>query len=929
MNGDSLLSFGPNAGYLAELYQLYLSDPSLVEPSWREFFASLESSNGAPASNGATTSNGHVNGFAKKAGYEAAVSSAASGTEGLVQVLADKLLDGYRRYGHLKARLSPLIQGGVAPESAPELSLSFYGEGRTSDSLELRAYPFAGSTYRTVGELQRAIEEVYCSSIGFEYQHLTKVEEREWLRERIEERRSSQFVGDARERLTILNELVRADLFESELHRKYVGAKRFSLEGNDTLIPVLRTVVQNAAKMSIQEVVCGMAHRGRLNVLTNIVGKPLELVFAEFEDQTQATVLGAGDVKYHLGWQSCFALDEGSVSVQMVPNPSHLEFVNPVVAGIARALQDMRYDHDRKRVLPITMHGDAAFAGQGVVFETINFSGVEGYATGGTLHLVINNQIGFTTTPDESRSTRYCTDLARGVDSPVFHVNCEDPEAACWVTALAVEFRNTFGKDVFVDLIGHRKHGHNEGDDPSFTQPQTYSELKSKRPIWQQYAERLIREGVTTQEYVDTFVAEYKRSFGAAQERMVPGVQGEACATHGRLVAAPRDTGVASDTLKQIAKALIDYPAGFTPHPKLSKIVEKRVETVDAGEGIEWGVAELLAFGSLVLEGRSVRLSGQDCCRGTFSQRHAVLDGYEKPGIFSPIARLAAQNAQAGAFEVFNSPLSEAGVLGFEFGYASTDRDSLVIWEAQFGDFSNGAQVIIDQFITSSESKWGQMSGVTLMLPHAYEGQGPEHSSARLERYLQMCAEGNMSVCYPSTAAQHFHLLRRQGLSEIKRPLVVMTPKSLLRLPAAASSLADFTGGAFRTVLETRLVEPKKVQHLVLVSGKVYYDVLAALSAAGSCAASIVRIEQLYPFPEQELREIFASSKIKSVTWVQEEPQNMGAWSYVSPLLHETLGCEVSYIGRPSSAATSTGSGKRHAFEQKAIMSALLARVSP
>jgi 2-oxoglutarate dehydrogenase E1 component len=925
MNGDSLLSFGPNAGYLAELYQLYLSDPSLVDPTWAEFFKGLDGSNAAPAVNG--HANGHTNGHAKLAVRGQATGVSAEAKESSLNAVADKLVDGYRRYGHLKARLSPLVEGGVAPESPVDLTPAHYGESRNPASVPLNGYSFAGARYASLLELHRDVEAIYCSSIGYEYEHLTRHEEREWLRQRIEGRNAMPFVGDVELRKGILRELVRADLFESELHRKYVGTKRFSLEGNDTLIPVLRSVIQDAAKGGIQEIVYGMAHRGRLNVLTNIVGKPLELLFAEFEDQTQATVLGAGDVKYHLGWDNCFVVDGASVGVKMVPNPSHLEFVNPVVEGIARALQDYRYDRNRTRVLPVAMHGDAAFAGQGIVFETINFSGIDGYATGGTLHLVINNQIGFTTTPDESRSTRYCTDLAKGIDSPIFHVNCEDPEAACWVTALAVEYRNTFGKDVFVDLIGHRKHGHNEGDDPSFTQPLTYSEVKGKRPIWQQYGERLLSEGVVTQEVIDSMVAQYKQEFAAAHERMVPAVQGEASPIYGKVVSMPSETAVSADTLKMIAHALTEYPEGFVPHPKLGKIIEKRVETVDSGEGIEWGVAELLAFGSLVLEGRSVRLSGQDCRRGTFSQRHSVLDGYDKPGVFSPLEELASRQSGAGRFEVFNSPLSEAGVLGFEFGYSATAPDALVIWEAQFGDFSNGAQVIIDQFITSSESKWAQMSGVTLMLPHAYEGQGPEHSSARLERYLQMCAEGNMTVCYPSSAAQHFHLMRRQGLSTMKRPLVVMTPKSLLRLPAATSALSEFTSGGFKTVVETDFAGGKKADHLVLVTGKVYYDVAAALAAAGKCSARVIRVEQLYPFPEAELQAVLKASKAKTVTWVQEEPQNMGAWSYVSPLIEQSLGIKPTYIGRPGSAATATGSAKRHAFEQKTIMAALVERV--
>ena len=910
MNGESFVRFGENAGYLAELYQLYLSDPSLVDPKWVEFFESLDRG----AVNGLT--NGHANGHKNGHGAQEQADKAGASS------LGEKLLRAYRTYGHAAARLSPLLEGGVRPEAPVELSPSYYGETGDLSQVSAANLQFGERLYSSCADLVSALKQTYCGTVGYEFMHLTKVQEREWLHSRIEGKAPT---FSAEEQKLILRELVRAELFESELHRKYVGTKRFSLEGNDTLIPLLSILIRRAAPAGVNGIVCGMAHRGRLNVLANTIGKPLANIFAEFEDKTTATIAGAGDVKYHLGYETERAPNGTQIGLSVVPNPSHLEFVNPVVEGIVRALQDKRDRDNRAAYLPLAMHGDAAFAGQGIVFETINYSGIGGYNTGGTYHIVINNQIGFTTTPDESRSTRYCTDLAKGIDCPVFHVNAEDPEAACWIAEIALEYRMTFGKDVFIDLIGHRKHGHNEGDDPSFTQPLTYAEVKGKKLIWQQYAESLISKGIVSQDEVDSEVDSYKKEFATAAEGVGSWLGTEACALHGRLESMPPETGVDKETLREIARSLITWPEGFKPHPKLQKIIEKRVETVEVGEGIEWGVAEALAFGSLLLEGRSVRLSGQDCCRGTFSHRHLVLDHYEGVGTFSPLKELAARREAPGVFEVLNSSLSEAAVLGFEFGYAATKTDTLTMWEAQFGDFANGAQVIIDQFVSSSESKWGQLSGVVLMLPHGYEGQGPEHSSARLERYLQMCAEGNMRVCYPSTAAQHFHLLRRQGLSDIKRPLIIMTPKSLLRLPSAMSSLAQMTSGGFKPILETDLSGGKKVKNLVFMSGKVFHDVSAAFQSEGKVSARLLRVEELYPFPESEVARIIKETGAENAFWVQEEPQNMGAWTYVAPRLSQVLGFDPVYAGRPASAATATGSSKHHALEHKAILTDLAA----
>lgn len=917
MSNESLSVFGSNAEYLAELYQLYQLDASLVDPAWARFFEETGFGRGQAKTNG----NGvHVDPqprpeHASKNGTSTAASSSDIGS---------RLVDAFVMWGHLQAQVSPLRVGGMSASSVEELDPKLYAAGRDPSAVKLSGFSFAGKQPLSLEELARELQFVYCGHVGFEVAHITSSEERRWLRSRIEGARP-RMSADRRKEVFI--ELLHADLLESELHKKYVGAKRFSLEGNDTLMPMLNEAISAASEGDVREVVMGMAHRGRLNVLMNTLKKPLEVLFSEFEDKTLASVVGAGDVKYHLGWENNFTNDGRVVRMSLAPNPSHLEFVNPVVEGIARAKQDRLYGGDRRSVMPIVMHGDAAVAGQGIVFETLNYSRLEGYATGGSLHIVINNQIGFTTTPDESRSTRYCTDLAKGLDVPVFHVNAEDPEVACWVARLAVEYRNTFGKDVFIDLIGHRKHGHNEGDDPTFTQPLTYAEVKTKEPVWRAYSATLEAEGVLTSESVAEAQANYRRLFAEAGERVAQKQASDATPRVGTGGDTRRATRARKDQLVSIAESLVAFPSEFSPHPKLAKILEKRVEAVKSGEGIEWGVAEALAFGSLIQDGVGVRLSGQDCRRGTFSQRHLVLDDFERGSSWSPLEALAGELANGATFEVHNSSLSEAAVIGFEFGYSATDRGSLVMWEAQFGDFANGGQVLIDQFICSSETKWGQLSGVTLLLPHGFEGQGPEHSSARLERYLQLCAQENMTVCYPSSAAQHFHMLRRQGLSEMKRPLVVMTPKSLLRLPAAMSSMSDFTEVDFQEVLSDPMPRAGSIENLVLMSGKIYHDLSAALKDS-DLPLRMARVEQLYPFPCEAIAELFRETKAKNVFWVQEEPQNQGAWSFVSPRLFEATGIHPSYIGRPEASATATGSGKYHAVEQKGIIEQLRIAVS-
>lgn len=921
MSIDTLSLFGSNAGYLAELYQLYKEDPSLVDPAWAEFFKQA-GFNGASAA-----TNGQTNGSAVHAPPVQTAPPVAVAVKVSGDPIAEAAIDAFRRWGHLAAEVSPLRAGGLLPKTVPQLLPDNYLAGKRQNELLLTPRVFAGRTVDSIATLLGTLSEVYCASVGFEFEHITSPDERAWLRERIEGQARPQRIFTHETRKGIFSDLLKGDLLEAELHRKYVGAKRFSLEGNETLMPLLSSVLNACATSDVKEVVFGMAHRGRLNVLINTLGKPLEKVFAEFEDKTNASVVGAGDVKYHLGFEGEFTSNGSSVKLSLVPNPSHLEFVNAVVEGVVRAKQDSGYGRERKAVLPVLMHGDAAVAGQGIVFECLNYAGLEGYTTGGTLHIVINNQIGFTTTPEESRSTRYCTDLAKGLDIPVFHVNAEDPETAWWVGQLALEYRNAFGKDVFIDLIGHRKHGHNEGDDPSFTQPLTYAELKGKKPLWQSYGERLVAAGIVDQDYLDNSQTEYKKFFAEAQGRTQAVSEADARVLHGVVQPQSVQTAVPEDELRTIAHELVNYPQGFVPHPKLAKIIQKRVETVDAGKEIEWGVAEALAFGALIKDGVPVRLSGQDCRRGTFSHRHLVLDDFEKLEIWSPFGNLADRLQNGSRFEVYNSSLSESGVLGFEFGYAAAEPRGLTMWEAQFGDFANGAQSIIDQFVCSSEAKWNQLSGVTLLLPHGYEGQGPEHSSARLERFLQLCAENNMSVCYPSSAAQYFHLVRRQGLRDIKRPLVVMTPKSLLRLPAAMSAIEDFAAGTFAPLLVDKPTSKSAGKPLVFMSGKVFYDVAAALKEKKVDSVCVARIEELYPFPAEEVRALLAEIKPSRCIWVQEEPKNQGAWTYIEPRLKDVTGLAPMYIGRPAAASTATGSGKYHSKEQKEILAELVGQL--
>jgi 2-oxoglutarate dehydrogenase E1 component len=742
---------------------------------------------------------------------------------------------------------------------------------------------------------------------------------------------------DAAERRRILDRLLEAEEFEHFLHARFVGHKRFSLEGAESAMAILDELMRRAAANAVHEMVIGMAHRGRLNVLANLIGKPLRQIFSAFETEEPLSAQGSGDVKYHLGASGVRTFEDGhEIVVSVSPNPSHLEAVDPVVEGIVRPKQDRLGDAKRQRVIPLLVHGDAAFAGQGVVAETLNLSQLDGYTTGGTIHLIINNQIGFTTPPEEARSTPYSTDVARMVQAPIFHVNGDDPEACARAAQLAFDYRQQFSKDVVIDMFCYRRHGHNEADDPSYTQPILYKKIRAHPSVAVLYSERLLREGLVAQADIDAVrkrAAEWlSQNFEEAQkgeERFE--VQELTPVPAEEIVPAP-NTAVDRATLERIVASLTSFPADFHLHPKLRTFVDRRRDAFVKGGPIDWATAEAMAFGSLVLEGTPVRLSGQDSARGTFTQRHAAFYDYDDGHEYCPLRQIAPDQAH---FDVYDSLLSEEAVLGFEFGYSIGDPLTLTLWEAQFGDFANNAQGVIDEFIAGSEAKWGQPSGLVLLLPHGYEGQGPDHSSARIERFLQLAAEGNLQVCNPSTPAQYFHLLRRQMFGGpdrrgMRKPLVIFTPKSLLRQPRAVSRVEDLAGGGFREVLaETGPIEAEHVTRILLSSGKVYYDLAAAREAKQAGDVALVRIEQLYPFAFADVQDVLLRYPLTAeVVWVQEEPQNMGAWRYiheqVQPLIAQTRRI-LGYFGRPASAATATGSHRRHQQEQHELVEAAFA----
>ena len=829
--------------------------------------------------------------------------------------------------GHLAANTDPLNVASPIPSG--ELELSNYGLSVWDLDRRFAVGPLGGQPAALpLRDIVSTLRQTYCRYIGVEYMHITDTQQRLWLQNRMESTRNHWAFSTAQQ-LSILAKLNAADAFERFLHTTYLGQKRFSLEGAETLIPMLDALLSDAAECGVVEAVIGSAHRGRLNVLANTIGKSSGAIFREFEGGLDpCSSHGSGDVKYHLGAVGKHVSPSGrEIRLTMASNPSHLEAVNPVVEGMARARQDLLGDGDRKSVLPVLIHGDAAFAGQGVVAEVLNLSELKGYRTGGTIHIVVNNQIGFTTGPADARSSHYCTDVAKMVRAPVFHVNGDQPEDAVRVMQLALEFRQRFGRDVVVDLVCYRRWGHNEADDPSYTQPVLYDKIDKQRAVRKIYTESLLRRGDIDMEMAERALDHFRHQLATVHEE-VRRAQTDATvqdswtdreAIEGEAPALCQKTCIRSATITTILDGLDRTPETFEPHPKLAKQLSRRRDRVKDGK-IDWALAETLAFGSVVLEGIAVRLSGEDSGRGTFSQRHAALYDHRTGAAYIPLAHL---KERQGQFAVYDSLLSEYAVLGFDYGYSVAHPKTLVLWEAQFGDFANGAQVIIDQFICSAEDKWGQRNSLVMLLPHGYEGQGPEHSSARVERFLQLAARGNMQVCYPSTPAQYFHLLRRQCRLEARKPLVVFTPKSLLRLPAAVSTKQELTGGAFHEVIDDAQVQdPATIKRVVLCSGKVYYDLRVQRAEHPCDDIAVVRIEQLYPYPGERLAALFQNYKhAHDIVWVQEEPRNMGAWSFLDQRLQAKMapGQRLRYVGRPPSPSPATGSNKRHVAEQQAL----------
>ncbi|HEY2156509.1 MAG TPA: 2-oxoglutarate dehydrogenase E1 component [Isosphaeraceae bacterium] len=899
-----------NLELIEDQYQRWRDDPKSVDETWQFFFQGYDLGR---------TGEGRARG---EADTDASPAQAA----------VTRLVDAYREVGHYLADLDPL---GLTPRRESHELLELSAFGLTEADLDRTFYTrLADPPYTTLRDLIRILRETYCRTIGVEFMHIRNTQVRTWLQQRMESTRNHPQL-DLKRKRRILLKLNAAELFETFLHSHYIGQKRFSLEGGEMLIPLLDTVIERSARFGVREIVLGMPHRGRLNVLANTLNKPYSLIFGEFEGIAPDSVGGDGDVKYHLGFSSDLDVADGhKIHLSLTPNPSHLEAVNPVVEGRTRAKQRRFKDRDRKLGVPVLIHGDAAFAGQGLVAETLNLSQLSGYKTGGTVHIVVNNQIGFTTAPSDARSTRYCTDVAKMVEAPIFHVNGEDPEAVVYVAELALDFRETFGKDVVIDMVCYRRHGHNEGDEPAFTQPLMYEKIRDRPTARALYTEALKRSGelsdaeaeTIAETFRDKMQAVYDEVHGDHDGKKLPVQAGFKGCWEGLKPAfsfAPVETGVDPETLRLIATKGGSVPEGFHVNPKLQRILTARTEAVTRAGQVDWSTAEMLAFGSLLHEGMPVRLSGQDSRRGTFSQRHAVLVDAKTGERYTPLNSLGGDQAELCAYD---SLLSEAAVLGFDYGYSLDEPNMLILWEAQFGDFANGAQVIIDQFIASAESKWGRASGLVMLLPHGYEGQGPEHSSARLERFLSLCAEDNIQVVNASTPAQYFHVLRRQMKRDFRKPLILMTPKSLLRRKEAVSPLADFEPGrSFREVLDDP-TNPERARRVVLCSGKVYYDLVAHREASGKARdVAILRLEQFYPWPEEMVRSIVARYRqAKEWVWVQEESQNMGGWSFVAPRLSETLRIDFGYVGRDASASPATGSHHIHDSEQKELVEAAI-----
>ncbi|MFU0506180.1 2-oxoglutarate dehydrogenase E1 component [Pseudaminobacter sp. NGMCC 1.201702] len=979
----SLTSFlyGGNADYIEALHAAYQENPSSVDPQWRDFFASLKDDAGDVARNARGASwarpswplraNGELVsaldgnwGFVekhieKKVKDKAAAKGAVLSDTDVLQATRDSvraimMIRAYRMRGHLHANLDPL--GLAKPlEDYNELSPEAYGFKEEDYDRPIFIDHVLGLEYATIRNMLDILKRTYCSTLGVEFMHISDPEEKAWIQARIEgPDKGIAFTAEGK--LAILQKLIEAEGFEQFIDVKYKGTKRFGLDGGESLIPALEQIVKRGGSLGLKEIVLGMAHRGRLNVLSQVMAKPHRAIFHEFKGGSYAPddVEGSGDVKYHLGASSDREFDGNKVHLSLTANPSHLEIVDPVVMGKARAKQDQLYGRtprdeivpleERSKVLPLLLHGDAAFAGQGVIAEILGLSGLRGHRVAGTLHFIINNQIGFTTNPRFSRSSPYPSDVAKMIEAPIFHVNGDDPEAVVYAAKVATEFRMKFHKPVVVDMFCYRRFGHNEGDEPAFTQPIMYRNIRAHKTAVQIYADKLVAEGHVTQDDIDKMKADWRAHLESEWEigqhykpNKADWLDG---AWSGLRIADNQDeqrrgkTAMPVKTLKEMGKKLTEVPQDFEAHKTISRFMETRRKMIDSGEGIDWSTAEALAFGSILLDGNPVRLSGQDSERGTFSQRHSVLYDQRDESRYIPLNNLSAAQAP---FEVINSMLSEEAVLGFEYGYSLADPKALTLWEAQFGDFANGAQVVFDQFISSGERKWLRMSGLVCLLPHGYEGQGPEHSSARLERFLQLCAEDNMQVAYCSTPANYFHILRRQLKRDFRKPLILMTPKSLLRHKRAVSTLAELSGeSSFHRLLwddaqypgkdSVKLTRDSKIRRVVLCSGKVYYDLYEEREKRGVNDIYLLRVEQLYPFPAKALITELSRFRNAEMVWCQEEPKNMGAWAFIDPYLEWVLAHidakhqRVRYTGRPAAASPATGLMSKHLAQLQAFL---------
>ena len=922
---------GHSLAFIEGLYEDYLGDPASVDDEWAEYFKSLngEASRGAPPKLGPTFKPSSLfNPPGSNGGAVPVTGKDRIGQISELQHKVDMLIRNYRVRGHLMSCRGAI---GATSKDLPELSPSYYGiEDRELD------YEFPASVVSldgtlTLREIIARLQNTYCRSIGVQYMHIDDLELREWLQSWMESTQNRLSL-DREAQIRILTCLSDATHFEEFIQKKYPGAKSFSLEGAESLVPLLELCIERAGEQHIEEIVLGMAHRGRLNILANVMGKDPAQIFREYEDKDPDAYTGRGDVKYHLGYHSERQTASGqNVHLALCFNPSHLEFVNTVACGRMRSRQDRTGDDQHKRGMVILIHGDAAFAGEGIIQEMLNMSCLDAYTTGGTIHIVVNNQIGFTTKPEQYRSSTYCTDVARMLQSPIFHVDGEDPEAVAQVVNLAMEFRKQFKRDAVIDLYCYRKRGHNEGDEPAFTQPLMYREIAKRKSVRDNYLDRLVKMGGITREEADKIADTRRERLEAAlsEARAEPEIRppSELRTIWSNYRGGPDkstpevDTGVEMPRITDLIKSLTTVPDDFTPHPKIVKILDTRRSMATGDRGVDWAMGEMLALASLAAEGTRIRFTGQDCERGTFSHRHAVLHDFGNGNTYMPLAHLAPDQ---GPVEIANSPLCEAGVLGFEYGYSVGSPDGLVIWEAQFGDFVNTAQVIIDQFISSAEDKWNSLSGLVMLLPHGFEGMGPEHSSARLERFLSLAAEDNFQVCIPSTPVQFFHLLRRQVHRPWRKPLIVMTPKSLLRHPRAVSALEAFTNGRFQRIIPDARKNAGHTERLLLCSGKIYYDLVAEREELGRDDVAIVRLEQLYPLHPSDLKEVLDVYETDTPAyWVQEEPENMGAWRRMKGKFGERLLGRFPFTVacRPASASPATGSAHSHRNEQRLILS--------